>query len=112
MSILRSFGRVCYANVLLAALARRIICHRHPGVDRMSDSPISVSLPAMAVLRTRRAGMDFYVCLERKGFRVGRRRRCKSRIGAPHRISKEDAIKWFQQKFEGVVLEKHTETIY
>ena len=33
-------------------------------------------------------------------------------IGAPHRISKEDAIKWFQQKFEGVVLEKHTETIY
>merc|ERR1711885_22217 len=57
-------------------------------------------------------GMDFYVCLERKGFRVVRRRRCKSRIGAPHRISKEDAIKWFQQKFEGVVLEKHTETIY
>ena len=57
-------------------------------------------------------GMDFYVCLERRGFRVARRRRCKSRIGAPHRVTKEDAIKWFQQKFEGVVLEKHSETIY
>ena len=56
--------------------------------------------------------MDFYVCLERRGFRVARRRRCKSRIGAPHRVTKEDAIKWFQQKFEGVVLEKHSETIY
>ena len=70
--------------------------------------------PIVAPVATapRTAGMDFYVCLERKGFRVARRRRCKARVGAPHRISKEDAIKWFQQKFEGVVLEKHTETIY
>lgn len=27
-------------------------------------------------------------------------------VGAPHRVTKEDAIKWFQTKFEGVVLNK------
>ncbi|MBA0811028.1 hypothetical protein Gohar_002966, partial [Gossypium harknessii] len=41
-------------------------------------------------------GMDFYVVLERAGYRVGRRRRCKSRVGIQHRVTKEDAMKWFQ----------------
>merc|ERR1712083_1025326 len=51
-------------------------------------------------------GMDFYVCLERPGFRVARRRRCKNRVGFKHRVTKADSMKWFQQKFEGVILEK------
>eukprot|EP00878_Enallax_costatus_P000104 GHUV01000140.1.p1 GENE.GHUV01000140.1~~GHUV01000140.1.p1 ORF type:complete len:181 (+),score=61.06 GHUV01000140.1:148-690(+) len=51
-------------------------------------------------------GMDFYVVLERPGYRVARRRRILSRVGVQHRIGKEDAIKWFQTKFEGVVLNK------
>ncbi|KAL5208177.1 hypothetical protein ABZP36_032612 [Zizania latifolia] len=41
-------------------------------------------------------GMDFYVVLERAGYRVARRRRCKSRVGIQHRVTKEDAMKWFQ----------------
>ncbi|KAL5148120.1 60S ribosomal protein L11 [Glycine soja] len=41
-------------------------------------------------------GMDFFVVLERPGYRVGRRRRCKSRVGIQHRVTKEDAMKWFQ----------------
>lgn len=40
------------------------------------------------------AGMDFYVCLERKGYRVARRRKQKSRVGVKHKVTKEDAIKW------------------
>jgi hypothetical protein len=44
------------------------------------------------------AGLDFYVVLERPGYRVKRRRKCKSKVGAQHRLTKEDAIKWFQQK--------------
>ena len=51
-------------------------------------------------------GRDFYVCLERPGYRVARRRRQHSRVGVQHRVTREDAIKWFQQKFEGVVLNK------
>ncbi|KAL0306782.1 UNVERIFIED_CONTAM: 60S ribosomal protein L11-1 [Sesamum radiatum] len=51
-------------------------------------------------------GMDFYVVLERPGYRVGRRRRCKSRVGIQHRVTKDDAMKWFQVKYEGVILNK------
>lgn len=43
-------------------------------------------------------GMDFYVVLGRPGFNVGHRKRKRGRVGAPHRLTKEDAMKWFQQK--------------
>ncbi|MGK3762046.1 MAG: large subunit ribosomal protein L11e, partial [Bacillariaceae sp.] len=49
-------------------------------------------------------GMDFFVNLTRKGARVAKRKIRRSRIGFSHKITKEDAIKWFQDKFEGVVL--------
>lgn len=51
-------------------------------------------------------GMDFYIVLERPGYRVSCRRRCKSRLGIQHRVTKEDAMKWFQVKYEGVILNK------
>ncbi|KAI5387584.1 60S ribosomal protein L11 [Lathyrus oleraceus] len=51
-------------------------------------------------------GMDFFVVLERPGYRVGRRRRCKARVGIQHRVTKDDAMKWFQVKYEGVILNK------
>ena len=51
-------------------------------------------------------GMDFYVVLERPGYRVARRRRCKTRVGIQHRVTKDDAMKWFQVKYEGVILNK------
>lgn len=51
-------------------------------------------------------GMDFYVVLDRPGYRVSQRRSRKSRVGVQHRVTKEDAQKWFQTKFEGVLLNK------
>lgn len=48
-------------------------------------------------------GMDFYVVMARKGKRVALRKKRQSRIGAPHRITKEDSMKWFQQKFDGLL---------
>ena len=48
--------------------------------------------------------MDFFVCLTRPGARVARRKVRKSRVGFNHKVTKEDAIQWFQDKFEGVVL--------
>jgi len=50
--------------------------------------------------------MDFYVVLERPGFRVAKRRKCRSKIGFSHKLTKTDAMKWFQAKFEGVILAK------
>eukprot|EP00187_Rhodella_violacea_P003741 CAMPEP_0174886972 /NCGR_PEP_ID=MMETSP0167-20121228/2191_1 /TAXON_ID=38298 /ORGANISM="Rhodella maculata, Strain CCMP736" /LENGTH=176 /DNA_ID=CAMNT_0016123219 /DNA_START=25 /DNA_END=555 /DNA_ORIENTATION=- len=49
-------------------------------------------------------GMDFYVVLKRAGDRVAKRRRASARVGQFQRVTKEDAKKWFQTKYEGVVL--------
>ena len=51
-------------------------------------------------------GMDFFVCLTRPGARVAKRKIRRSRVGFNHKITKDDAIKWFADKFEGVVLAK------
>ena len=50
--------------------------------------------------------MDFFVVLERPGFRVAKRRRKQSKIGAPHKLKKADAMKFLQSKFEGIILAK------
>merc|ERR1712084_69874 len=49
-------------------------------------------------------GMDFYVVLGRPGARIAKRRRARSRVGFPHKLTKEDAQKWFQQKYDGILL--------
>lgn len=49
-------------------------------------------------------GMDFYVVLKRAGDRVSKRRRSPHSIGKFQRVTKEDAVKWFQTKYEGLVL--------
>eukprot|EP00178_Gracilaria_changii_P019428 TRINITY_DN56324_c0_g1_i1.p1 TRINITY_DN56324_c0_g1~~TRINITY_DN56324_c0_g1_i1.p1 ORF type:complete len:203 (+),score=41.59 TRINITY_DN56324_c0_g1_i1:52-609(+) len=48
-------------------------------------------------------GMDFYIVLSRKGWRVSKKKRGKARIGAQHKIRREDAVKWFKAKFGGHV---------
>ncbi|CAD5116073.1 DgyrCDS5003 [Dimorphilus gyrociliatus] len=49
-------------------------------------------------------GMDFYIVLARAGFNVPHRRKKTAKIGASHRVLKEDAIKWFQRKYDGIIL--------
>ena len=49
-------------------------------------------------------GMDFYVVLGRAGFDIGKRKHKKARMGASHKITKDEAIKWFQQTYDGVIL--------
>jgi len=49
-------------------------------------------------------GLDFYVVLGRPGFNISNRRRRKSRVGINHRVTKEDSMKWFQQKYDGIIL--------
>jgi large subunit ribosomal protein L11e len=49
-------------------------------------------------------GMDFYVVLIRPGYRVAKRKIRPGRIGTKHRVTKDDAIKWFQDKYEGIVM--------
>ena len=50
--------------------------------------------------------MDFYVVLGRPGFNVAERKRKQSRIGFKHLITKEESMKWFQQKVR-ITSDKH-----
>merc|ERR1712189_61184 len=49
-------------------------------------------------------GMDFYVVLARPGYNVAYRRRKKSKVGFKHKITKVEAQKWFQRKYDGILL--------
>lgn len=49
-------------------------------------------------------GMDFYVVLSRPGRRVSRRRRATSRVGVQHRVTRDESMNWFEQKFDGIIV--------
>jgi len=51
-------------------------------------------------------GLDFYVVMGRRGHRVSQRKHARGNIGFSHRIQKEESIKWYQQKYDGIVLNK------
>lgn len=38
------------------------------------------------------------------GFNVAHKRAKSGKIGFQHRLTKEDAMKWFQQKYDGIIL--------
>merc|ERR1711998_438008 len=48
-------------------------------------------------------GMDFFCHLSRAGQRVARRKKQRGRVGFQHKVTKDDAKKWFQQKYDGVL---------
>lgn len=48
-------------------------------------------------------GMDFYVVLARPGHRVARRKRATGRVGPQHLITKEDAMHWFVDRYQGTI---------
>eukprot|EP00396_MALV-II-16_sp_LP-1_P000078 gene78-397_t len=51
-------------------------------------------------------GMDFYCQLSRPGGRVAKRRRGQASIGTRHRVTAEEGMSWFKQKYDGVISTK------
>lgn len=49
-------------------------------------------------------GMDFYVVLKRPGYRISKRKHATSKIGVSHRVGKEEAMQWFTQKYDGILI--------
>ena len=76
----------------------------HTFYSALSSSPPLA--PALHYTHTGIYGMDFFVCLTRPGRRITQRKRCRKRMGVNQRITKEDAMKWFQAKFDGVIMAK------
>lgn len=50
-------------------------------------------------------GMDIAITLIRPGYRVARRKRAKTNIPKRHRVTKEEAIKYLQEKFNITLIE-------
>ena len=76
----------------------------HKGIEEHIDLGIKYD-PSTGIY-----GMDFFIVLERPGVRVSRRRSRKARVGVGHKVTKADAQKWFQQTFEGILLDKELYT--
>merc|ERR1712133_109975 len=49
-------------------------------------------------------GMNFYIVLGRPGLNVRHRRKKTGRVGFSHRLVKDDDMKWFQTKYDGIIL--------
>merc|ERR1712127_477250 len=49
-------------------------------------------------------GMDFYIVLERPGYRVARRKRAPAHVGRCQKTTRDEAMKWFQAKYDGILL--------
>ena len=47
-------------------------------------------------------GMDFYIVMGRRGYRVAERKRKRGKVGFRHRVTKDETMKWFQQKVSDV----------
>merc|ERR1712062_93946 len=70
------------------------------GIDEHIDLGIKYD-PSIGIY-----GMDFFVVLGRPGYRVRYRRKQKTRLGTHHKVTKEEAQKWFQSKFDGILTNK------
>ena len=49
-------------------------------------------------------GMNVVINIERPGYRVARRRRCKSKVGRSHRVKREEAIEFIKERFGAEVV--------
>eukprot|EP01118_Nematostelium_gracile_P013689 TRINITY_DN519_c0_g1_i2.p1 TRINITY_DN519_c0_g1~~TRINITY_DN519_c0_g1_i2.p1 ORF type:complete len:194 (-),score=56.77 TRINITY_DN519_c0_g1_i2:52-633(-) len=70
------------------------------GVDEHIDLGIKYD-PSIGIY-----GMDFYVVLAKPGFRVSRRKHATNVVGSEQRLTKEDGMKWFEDKYEGIIMGK------
>jgi len=68
------------------------------GIDEHIDLGIKYD-PGIGIF-----GMNIYVQLSRPGYRVSSRRKKTGKIGRNHRVTKQDAMKWFVETFDGILL--------
>ncbi|KAJ4438450.1 60S ribosomal protein L11 [Periplaneta americana] len=70
-------------------------------VKRKSDCSLDAKFPSVVLCL---GGSVHSSRVNISGFNVAHRRRKTGMVGFQHRLTKEDAIKWFQQKYDGVIL--------
>jgi large subunit ribosomal protein L5 len=64
------------------------------GIKEHIDIPGQRYDPKLGII-----GMDVMATVERRGYRVARRRRAKSKVAISHRVKREEAIEFIKQRF-------------
>ncbi|HIH69370.1 MAG TPA: 50S ribosomal protein L5 [Methermicoccus shengliensis] len=64
------------------------------GIEEHTDFPGMAYDPNIGIY-----GMDVTVCIARRGYRVARRRRQRARLGAHHRVTREEAMQFMRDAF-------------
>jgi large subunit ribosomal protein L5 len=64
------------------------------GIKEHIDIPGTRYRPDLGII-----GMDVTVTLERPGYRISKRKRARSKIGSLHRVRKDEAIQYIQEKY-------------
>merc|ERR1739838_295910 len=49
-------------------------------------------------------GMDFYCVLKKPGYRISRRKRCRSSVGNAQKVGRKEAQDWFVGEYDGMLL--------
>lgn len=90
----------------LSAIGRRILERSFDekgnfafGIKEHIDIPGTRYNPQLGIF-----GMDVVVNIERPGYRVSRRRRCRSKVGKSHRVGSGEAIEFIRERFGAEVV--------
>jgi len=71
------------------------------GIKEHIDIPGTTYNPQLGIF-----GMNVDIRIERPGYRVAQRRRCKSKVGLSHRVGKEEAIEFIRERFGAEVVKE------
>jgi large subunit ribosomal protein L5 len=101
MVTLRGPGAEAILNKTFAAVGQRISPRSFDrngnfafGIKEHIDIPGQRYDPKLGII-----GMDVMATVERRGYRVARRRRAKSKVAQSHRVKREEAIEFIKQRF-------------
>ena len=64
------------------------------GIREHTDIPGTKYDPKVGIF-----GMDVCVSVERPGYRIMRRKRCRAKVPRKHRVSREEAIRFIEERF-------------
>ena len=69
---------------------------RIAGLTSLQPNSYCTQFAILCIPRLGIYGMDFYIVLNRPGYRVAKRKAKCAKIGYQHKVTKTDAVKWFQ----------------
>jgi large subunit ribosomal protein L11e len=84
-------------------ITHRAGAYRSAAQVRPGNRHFRNGLRSWPTLISTRADVSQYAVMARPGYRVARRKRAKASVGPAHKVTKEDSMAWFKQRFDGIL---------